>query len=228
MIISHKHRFIFLKTEKTAGTSLQTALAGLCGPDDIIIGARRDPISNKPKGQKPHLGIGRYLKVPTEIKRRLPGIGGYYPHMTARQVRSVVGREVWDSYFKFAVERNPWDRQVSNYFHRESRHASKREFEHYLTSPIYRGLHHVRLNNWRIYTINNEIAVDAMIRYENLHGEYLDVLQQIGLTDAAALPRRRADHRPEGARYRRYYSDRTVRLIARWYAREIEAFGYEF
>ena len=83
-------------------------------------------------------------------------------------MRSVVGREVWDSYFKFAVERNPWDRQVSNYFHRQSRHASKQEFERYITSPIYRQLHHVRLNNWGIYTINNEIAVDAMIRYENL------------------------------------------------------------
>jgi Sulfotransferase family len=228
MIVSHKHRFIFLKTEKTAGTSLQTALAGLCGADDIISGARRDPVSNKPVGVKPRLGIGRYITIPTEIKRRLPGIAGFYPHMSARQMRSVIGREIWDSYYKFAVERNPWDRQVSNYFHRQSRSSSKQDFERYITSPIYRQLHHVRLNNWGIYTIKDEIVVDTIIRYENLEVEFPAVLRTIGLAAELTLPRSRASHRPNGVDYRRFYSDRAAEVVGRWYAKEIEAFGYEF
>ena len=36
MIISHEHKFIFLKTRKTAGTSIELALSQLCGPNDII------------------------------------------------------------------------------------------------------------------------------------------------------------------------------------------------
>ena len=36
MIISHKHKFIFVKTRKTAGTSVQEALERICGPDDIV------------------------------------------------------------------------------------------------------------------------------------------------------------------------------------------------
>ena len=36
MIVSHKHKFIFLKTKKTAGTSIELALTKLCGDDDII------------------------------------------------------------------------------------------------------------------------------------------------------------------------------------------------
>ena len=36
MIVSHEHKFIFLKTIKTAGTSIEAALAQICGPDDII------------------------------------------------------------------------------------------------------------------------------------------------------------------------------------------------
>ena len=40
MIISHKHKFIFLKTRKTAGTSVQIALSGICDQDlDIITGS---------------------------------------------------------------------------------------------------------------------------------------------------------------------------------------------
>ncbi len=36
MIVSHKHKFIFLKTNKTAGTSIEIALSKFCGEDDII------------------------------------------------------------------------------------------------------------------------------------------------------------------------------------------------
>ena len=228
MIVSHKHRFIFLKTEKTAGTSLQTALAGFCGADDIISGARRSQLSNKPVGQKPKLGIGRYVKVPTEIKRRLPGIAGFYPHMSARQMRAIIGRDIWDAYYKFAVERNPWDRQVSNYFHRQSQSATKQDFERYITSPIYRRIHHVKLDNWGIYTIDDEIAVDTVLKYEELETELPKVLRTLGLTGEVTLPRARAGHRPAGVDYRKYYTDRAAEIVGQWYAKEIEAFGYEF
>lgn len=36
MIISHKHKFIFIKTKKTAGTSIEIALSSICDADDII------------------------------------------------------------------------------------------------------------------------------------------------------------------------------------------------
>lgn len=36
MIISHEHRFIFLRTAKTASTSIETALSRICGDRDIL------------------------------------------------------------------------------------------------------------------------------------------------------------------------------------------------
>jgi hypothetical protein len=36
MILSHKHKFIFIKGRKVAGTSAEIALSQICGPEDII------------------------------------------------------------------------------------------------------------------------------------------------------------------------------------------------
>jgi len=36
MIISHAHRFVFIKTRKTAGTSLEIARSRYCGARDVI------------------------------------------------------------------------------------------------------------------------------------------------------------------------------------------------
>ena len=36
MIVSHKHKFIFIKTMKTAGTSIEAFLASYCEGRDIV------------------------------------------------------------------------------------------------------------------------------------------------------------------------------------------------
>lgn len=36
MIISHKHNFIFIKTAKTAGSSIEAYLSPFCGESDIV------------------------------------------------------------------------------------------------------------------------------------------------------------------------------------------------
>jgi hypothetical protein len=46
MIISHKHKFIFIKPQKTAGTSVELMLSRICGDKDVITPLGFDPDPN--------------------------------------------------------------------------------------------------------------------------------------------------------------------------------------
>src|ERR1700682_2469961 len=48
MIISHKYKLIFIKTAKTAGTSIEVFLSKQCGPMDIVT-----PIAPPIEGHQP-------------------------------------------------------------------------------------------------------------------------------------------------------------------------------
>ena len=52
MIICHTHKFIFLKTRKTGGTSVEIALSGCCDETDIIT-----PVT--PRDEYLRLQVGR-------------------------------------------------------------------------------------------------------------------------------------------------------------------------
>jgi Sulfotransferase family len=233
MILSHKHRFIFLKTAKTGGTSTELALSPICGPDDILAPLSRPEEKKRRKSPARNyaLGIGRLgIPLPGEIRHHFPEICGYYNHMPARQVRRMVGEDTWNRYFKFTIERNPWDRQVSFYFWR-TRHSHPRpDFKTFLTSPWHRGkmLRSARMKNWWTYTIDDRIAVDHVIRYENLEAELGEICRKLGIRKVVALPAAKGHTRTDPRHYRELYDDETRDMVAGWYAREIEAFGWEF
>ena len=60
MIVSHKNRFIFLKTRKTAGSSIEIALSKHCGPEDIIT-------KIAPSEEELRLGLGYRGRQNTQI-----------------------------------------------------------------------------------------------------------------------------------------------------------------
>jgi hypothetical protein len=170
MIVSHKYRFIFLRTEKTGGSSLTKALQSLLDENDLQADMRRPAWA---KFSPIHHGA---------LKRNFPQWFGLHRHATAQQVRATLGREIFDSYFKFAIERNPWDRQISLYTHRQWKHNQSAEnFDRDMRSFVYRNTQYARLNNWSIYAIGREIVADRVLRYEQLGKEIDDLVAILGI-----------------------------------------------
>ena len=120
MIISHKHKFIFIKTRKTAGTAVEIALSSICGPEDVITPLSgtdeelRFELSGK-HAQNCQLPLNR-LNI-KEVLRWLKH--GKRPkhtnHQSASLTRDRVGKRCWKEYFTFTVEREPLAKMVSHY-----------------------------------------------------------------------------------------------------------------
>jgi len=130
---------------------------------------------------------------------------------------------VWRSYFKFAFDRNPWDRQVSFYHHRYRNEKAPPSFARFMHEDA-----RARIDNYDIYSIGGDVAVDFVGRYESLADDLKLALGHVGLSLDAELPRAKTTFRRNSLPYRDYYDDETRGIVARWYAREIELLDYEY
>ena len=137
--------------------------------------------------------------------------------MHAKTVRNRVGEKIWSSYFKFSIERNPWDRIVSSYLFRKKN--EKLSFEAFLNKK--------HPNNWPIYTIDNRIVVDKLLKYENLEESLMQTVAMLGVRPPGPLPRAKSGYRAS-RNYRDFYTEETAELVRTRFANEVATFGYTF
>ncbi len=117
MIISHKYRFIFVKTAKVAGTSLEMALRPFLGQNDISTPVvSYDEEFAKRNGIPCPQNYENFFKYEL-ITERFGGRGGFNEHSWAYEIKGIVGDEIWKDYYTFTIERDPREKSVSNYFH---------------------------------------------------------------------------------------------------------------
>ena len=227
MIVSHRHRFIFVRTRKTAGTSVEIALSKFCGPHDVITRDADDALRRELGYPGPQNDGGIPLREYTFSEwRRLLTRGErarFKNHTPSSRIRALVGESAWRSYYKFAIERNPWDKAISLYFWR-TRAANPRppllEFLRSVGTPS--------LSNAHIYLIDGKLAVDRVIQYERLADQLEEVRAQLGLSEPLALPRAKATHRVARSHYSELIGPAERALIDAACAREIALFDYRF
>ena len=222
VLISHRHRFIFLKTRKAAGTSLEIALSRFLGLDDVIT-----PMAEQSQPDFTGQGPWNY-SIPEEswrFRHRLRATVGKPPafsqHTPAKVVKLFVSEEVWNTYFKFTTERNSWDLAVSAYWWYQHRHQPGISWADFVNSKAL-----ATYSNWPIYTIEDRIVADRVLRYENLDRDLPELARELGVP-TLDLPQAKSGYRPPG-HYRDMYDASTRRRVAEVFSREIENFGWAF
>ena len=186
MIISHKHKLIFIKPLKVAGTSFELALRDYCGPDDIITPCTRDDEKTSRERNRFHHqnyhNDTKYFKLVTgidiewnimqmidnnacfqvmdgEVHVYEPNSKRYYNHLKANKIKRYIGEDIFNSYTKVSMIRDPLDYLISNYyFFNVCDQISFREYVEENSGREFDGF----------FEINNQYIIDHMIRYENM------------------------------------------------------------
>lgn len=213
MILSRSRNFAHFKVANTGSTSREYWMAGLLPEDDICFldiddhrGADQLPLEGKPDN-----------------------------HMTAEQLRGALDPEEWRGLFKWAVERNPWDKVVCRF----------RKFQNSLNQRAGRIVGFGEFVTQRYYAKRNQpgkevytewcdtdqchrIIVDRVVLYE--HTGLREVLDQLEFPEGEVPRTHKHTSRPMGDSYKPYYGGNrklinTVRKDFEW---EIDQFGYTF
>lgn len=226
MIISHTHKFIFVKSEKTGGTSVEAALSNICHGRDIVTPLGDYPFNRDEDGEWVHKSLNP---------------DGFKQHDDAITIKSQLPADVWDSYYKFSITRNPWDKVVSDFFWQYRQHDFDqpiRRFYHFIGYP-YDELKPIRKmfknfvkggqwkTNDRFYIINDELCVDYIIRYEHLTEGLREVCKRVGLPELR-LPHLKSGMRKRGHHYSVYYDEETRAIVSERHQHDIRLFGYIF
>jgi len=128
--------------------------------------------------------------------------------------------------FKFVFVRNPWDWLVSQYksgaIKKQAGYKSKLSWDGVIS--------HLNKNKKRIKNqvswlmVDNKIAVDYIARFENFNNEVDYIFKRLGLK-YNKIPHKLKSKRPH---YTKWYDDRSRKIVARIFRKDIKMFGYKF
>ncbi|MEM6395433.1 MAG: sulfotransferase family 2 domain-containing protein [Bacteroidota bacterium] len=209
-MISHRHKCIFIHIPKTGGASVEHVIW-----------------PNKSDRTVENLWMGFVNKY--ENKYQTGGL----QHLTANHIKMEVGEEIFKSYFKFSIVRNPWEKVISQYVYMKSKRKDLRKYlgmSRYTSLKKYLHLiqkkKHVQWMSQSDFLLdsNGYILADKIIRFENLNPESISIFNQLN------IPNHQLPHinKSERRHYTSYYNDLTKEMVADIYKKDIDLFKYTF
>lgn len=238
MIISHEHRFIFIKNRKVGSTSVEQALQAICGPDDVLTpdhlhDTEEDVLKPLARNYQGRFNPARELaqcRRPFDAARVLRDAvqrPRFYNHMRASSVKARVPGKVWLGYYTFCFERNPWDKSVSFYYW-FGRSKNLPEFNSFIQNHRQYGTADQALpSDWVRYTLDDRIIVDDVFDYADLEGGLKTALSRAGVRPEViarvTLGREKSTLR---RREPTVFAPETDTIIRHAFAREIATFPF--
>jgi chondroitin 4-sulfotransferase 11 len=155
-------------------------------------------------------------------------------HLSALEMEAIIAPDIWNSYFKFAFVRNPWDRLVS-WYHMCTQAVHHNNFSRYIkdNAPTFAdfltrtttGIAAKTTWNQLDYVTDErgQVMIDFIGRYETLHEDLSVVTRRLALP--FDVPH---ENKSRHRNYREYYTDETAGIVARRFEKDIRHFGYEF
>jgi hypothetical protein len=239
MIISYSRNFIFIKTKKTAGSSMQAALSVHAGPEDVVtpLGQSEEFERQKlfpnvlPRNFSHDKAIEqRYLDALQQRNRRAMKAAvrdahaisetGLKRHAGIREAIRIAGEEFCGKAYKFTIERHPYEKAVSlAWFERKRTQEFGDALESVLESRRYR--------NFELYTQAGKLAVDFVIRYENF-AEDIPVVERAisGLDLLSKMHKVNAQHRSDRRPASEVLTAQQKKIVQETCHEEFELMGY--
>lgn len=111
MLVSHDHKFILLRTRKTGSTSVSMFLQPFCTPPNTPVEEWGEAIISD------HGIVGQRLGALRKQAPADPGVvrDEWFAHHSAQGLKNKLGDEIWNSYTKISIIRNPFQRAVSSF-----------------------------------------------------------------------------------------------------------------
>jgi hypothetical protein len=238
MIISYRYNYIFVKTKKTAGTTVELNLAPSCGPDDVIteLGVQEEllrgngvPLCRNFATPEVEESVRQGILARKGTKQKSLDLGPrrerntFWNHMHAADIKSRVPEDVWNKAFKFTIERHPYEKAVSMAYFKFKPNNTREPFEKHLDDTVRLG----RYAGFPFYTIHGKVAVDEIIRTESLLADLKRLGEKLGFPVPdkllSAKTRSRADRRPA----REILSAEQRKVVQKFCKKEFELLGWE-
>ena len=234
MILSRSLGFLFIKGKKVAGTSVEMALAQLCGPDDIVT-----PISALDECARAPHNARNFSADPAKEKRYIermlrgetakPPQKIYYNHMSIDEVEALYGDI--SGFNVIYITRNPYTKIISwaNWIETGSTYNSGGELKSSIARVqrrVDRGLESGKLLgvlNIKRYRLHGVLSGTAW-RYETLNEQIAAWAADKG---PITLPHAKAGLLSDGLAIQEWLTAPQIRQITDLFQEEFEAFGYQ-
>ena len=216
-----EHKWIFIAIPKTGTTSIRTQLRQI----------------GEPLIPNPHLNILQvrdaigifFLKKNLATNRSFPSV----EVRTYSQIEND-SASFFSNAFKFSSVRNPWERAVSLFFRKEGVQDQKNlSFDQFIENHLYASdtcvhptLHKNQLD-W-ICDDNGKILLDYVFKLENFSNAIEDIFERtnglIRLENTVA----NKNESSKSSEYRNLYSEKTKKMIAKRFEKDIDTFQFTF